>query len=119
MITRDFLIEMRGKALRRGVWFKSLDRVERGIFSLTAQVVERVESVVLGIELVKMLKKLRDALKSRFVRHVEEFGFRRAREIKDQAVNWGNYIATGWASDLDFVKYLTMMDLNHPRMFII
>jgi len=108
---------MRGKALRRGVWFKSLDRVERGIFSLTAQVVERVESVILGVELVKMLKKLRDALKSEFVRHMEKFGFGRVRELSRLAVKWGNLVAKGWAHDMSLVRYLSMMDLNQPTGF--
>jgi len=72
LYTREFLVEIRRKALRRDVWFKALDRVERGILSLTARVVDRVKSVALGVELVKMIKKLRDALRSGFVRRMEE-----------------------------------------------
>ena len=44
MYTSSFLTEVRRKALRRGVWYGALDRVERGILSLAAQVVDRVES---------------------------------------------------------------------------
>lgn len=117
MLTSGFLVEMRRKALRRGVWYRALDRVERVILSLSARVVDRVKSVVLGFELVKILSKLRDALKSRFVRRMEEFGFRRAREVARQAVEWGYGAAMGWASDLGFVRYLTLMDVNKPMGF--
>ena len=103
--------------MRRGVWYRALDRVERGILSLTARVVDRVESAVLGVELVKILRKLRDALRSGFVRRMEEFGFRRAREVTAQAVEWGYGAARRWTSDLAFVRYLTVIDVNKPSGF--
>jgi hypothetical protein len=31
MFTGSFLVEMRRRALRRGVWFRALDHLERGI----------------------------------------------------------------------------------------
>ena len=117
MFTSSFLLEMRRKAIRRGVWFRVLDRVERGILSLTARVVDRVESAVLGVELVKILSKLRDALKSGFVRRMEEYGFGRAREVAAQAVAWGYMAARAWASDSGFVRYLTLIDVNKPTGF--
>jgi hypothetical protein len=117
LYTREFLVEIRRKALRRGVWFKALDRVERGILSLTAKVVDRVESVVLGVELVKILAKLRDALKSGFVRRMEEYGLGRALKMARIAVDWGYAIAVDWSSDIGFVRYLTVMDLNSPTGF--
>ena len=114
MFTSSFLVEVRRKALRRGVWFKALDRVERGILCLTARIVDRVESAVLGIELVKILSKLRDALKSGFVRRMEEFGLRRARMLAAQAVAWGYGAARGWAWNPGFVRYVTLLDVYAP-----
>jgi len=114
MFTSGFLVEMRRKALRRGVWYRALDRVERGILSLAARVVDRVESAVLGVVLVKILRKLRDALKSGFVRRMEEFGLKRAREVAAQAVAWGHGAARAWSSDLGFVRYVTLLDVNAP-----
>jgi len=58
MFTSSFLSDMRRKALRKGVWYKALDALERGILSLTSRVIERVESAVLGVELVKIISKL-------------------------------------------------------------
>jgi len=111
MFTREFLLSYKRKALRRGVWFCALDRVERGILSLTARVVERVESVVLGLTLVKIIKKLRDALKSGFVKRWE-FGMKRAWSIAVQAVAWGYVGARSWASDDDFIRYLALSDFD-------
>jgi len=112
MFTSRFLSEAMRKALRRGVWFKALDRVERGILSLAARVVDRVESAVLGVELVKILGKLRDALKGGFVRRMEEYGFGRALKMTSKAVEWGYGAARVWSSDLGFVRYLTLIDVN-------
>lgn len=117
MFSRGFLLEVRVRALRRGVWFSALDRVERDILSLTARVVDEVKSVVLGVELVKILKKLREALKGGFVRRMEEYGFGRALEMARTAVEWGYAMAVDWSSDTGFVRYLTVMDLNWPAGF--
>ena len=117
MFTSSFLSDMRRKALRKGVWYKALDALERGILSLTSRVIERVESAVLGIELVKILNKLRDSMKSGFVRHMEEKGRERARNMAFLAIKWGHEKARGWISDIGFVKYLTMIEFNWPMGF--
>ena len=117
MFTGPFLSEMRRRAIRKGVWFKALDNVERGILSLTARLVDKVESAVLGVELVKILNKLRDALKSGFVKQMEAFGFKRARELAKLALQWGHGAAQVWASDLSYVRYLTLIDMNQPTGF--
>jgi hypothetical protein len=114
MFTSSFLTEVRRKALRRGVWYGALDRVERGILSLAAQVVERVESVVLGVELVKIIGKLNEAMRSGFVRHMRSFGVMRAREIRNQAVCFGYGGARWWLWDQGFVRYLTVIDYCQP-----
>lgn len=91
-----------------------MDRVERGIVSLTVRLVERVESLVLGVELVKIVKKIRDSLKSRFANRMEVYGFQRVRELASRAVKWGHETSEEWISDLGFIKYVTMMDMNTP-----
>ena len=114
MFTRDFLLKVRRRSLRKGVWYKSLDCLERGIISLAAQVVDRVQNVVLGVEIVKILAKLRDALKSELVRRMEEYGYERAKEIAAIAVEWGNRAAKYWVSEINLARYLSVMDLNQP-----
>ena len=114
MFTRDFLLKVRRRSLRKGVWYKSLDCLERGIISLAAQVVDRVQNVVLGVEIVKILAKLRDALKGELVRRMEEYGYERAKEIAAIAVEWGNRAAKYWVSEINLARYLSVMDLNQP-----
>jgi hypothetical protein len=114
VFTGNFLDDVRRRALRRGVWFRSLDRLERGIMSLAAQLIDRVESEVLGVVLVKILRKLNDAMRSGFARCMEVFGFRRARMVAGQAVALGCVGAGGWADDMGFVRYLTFVEVNAP-----
>ncbi|EMR73023.1 hypothetical protein MCGE09_00643 [Thaumarchaeota archaeon SCGC AB-539-E09] len=101
---------------RRGVWLKVLDSVERGILSLAARVVDRVESVVLGVELLKIIKKLRNALKSEFIRHLEGYGVNRVRVLSNLAFEWGNKNARIWVSDIGFTRYVTLMKLNRSNL---
>jgi len=114
MFTRDFLAGVRRKALRRKVWYSALDRVERGILSLTSRIVDRVESRVLGVELVKIIAKLKEALKSPFVKRMETYGMDMAGKIAEQAVEWGDGEARGWAMNLGVFRYLTFLDFNKP-----
>jgi len=117
MFTRKFLVGWRWRALRRGVWYGSLDPLERGILSLAARVVDRVKSETLGVEIVKILGKLKDALKSGFVRRMEEYGVEKAKEMVYLSEVWGNGVAGKWAFDLGFARYLTVLDLNQPLEF--
>ena len=114
MFNPMFLLGWRRRALRRGVWYTSLDRVERGILSLAAQVVDRVESVILGVVIVNILGKLRDALKSGFVKRIEEYGVEKAKALIHLAEVWGNGTAGKWGFDWAFARYLTVLNLNRP-----
>lgn len=114
MFTKEFLAGIRRKALRRKVWYSALDRVERGMLSLTSRIVDRVESKVLGVEIVKILAKLRDAMKSDFVRLVESYGVRMAKKLSVQASEWGNMFADVWSYDLGFARYLALLNVNKP-----
>ena len=117
MFTRSFLVCIRRKALRHGVLFKALDQIERGLLNLSILVLDRVESVLLGIELLKIVSKLRDAMKSCFVRHLEEYGFSRLRTVVAQALSFKCVAAPAWSKDLNFARYLTLIDLNKPTGF--
>jgi len=117
MFSRRFLEGVRSKAIRVGVWFTAIDRIERGILALTIRTVDVVRSITLGVEIVKILVKLREALKSGFVRCMNGFGLKRAMKVSRQAVEWGYNAAKDWASDLGFIQYLTMIDVNRPKGF--
>ena len=99
------------------MWFRALDSLERGILTLASRVVDRVESAVLGVEIVKILRKLTEAMKSRFVKHMEEYGVIQARKLVAQAAKWGNETVWEWASDIGLIRYLTLIDMNRPSGF--
>lgn len=114
MFTRDFLVGVRRKALRRKVWYSALDRVERAILSLTSQIVDRVESRVLEVVIVKILEKLMDVMKNAFTRHMESYGFKRVVQLVGQAKAMGCERALEWLHDTSFIRYLTFIDINQP-----
>ena len=111
MFTSQFLLSHKRKALRKGTWFKTLDNTERNIINLTAKLVDRVESAVLGVTIVKILHKLLNPAKSSFMRKMG-FGMKRAAEIVAQAQAWGNIKAKSWANDDGFARYLTLLEID-------
>jgi len=113
MFTYSFLSFVRRRALRRGIWYKALDGVERGIVELSCRVVDEVKSLDLARVIVRILAKLRDASKSPFSRHVERVGLVKARRVVEQALELGCVEAGGWLSE-GFARYLAFIDFNHP-----
>ena len=111
MFTSKFLLSFKRKALRKGVWFKALDNVERNIINLTAKVVDRVESALLGVTIVKILHKLLEPLKSSFMRRTG-LGIKRAAQISAQAQEWGNENAESWTKDEGFVRYMMSLQID-------
>ena len=105
---------MRVKALRRGVLFSALDGLERGILYLSARVVDRVRSGVLGAQLVMIVAKLGEALKCGFTRHVESFGVRQAVRVVQAAVGFGSKVAREWLAGVEFARYLAFVDYYQP-----
>ena len=114
MFTRDFLKGWWRRALRRRVLFTALDREDRGYLYLTMRVLEDVRSVDVGKIIVKILVKLREALKGPFVRRMEDYGVGKAWVMSRMAVGWGYRAACGWAGEVGFARYLTVNELNSP-----
>lgn len=114
MFTPSFLNKVRREALRKRVWYRVLNPVERGIVNLTSRLLDVVRSESLGTVLVKILAKLKEASKSRFVRHMESYGLRKAIDVAMQAIKLGYGKALVWANETSFVKYLTMQDYYKP-----
>jgi hypothetical protein len=95
-------------ALRRGVWFKTLNRVERGIIDLTVQCVDSIKSGKLAKLLTAIIGKLEYAMESIVDRLVRTVGLPLARKISNIAVSWGNRLASKWADDLGFARFLVV-----------
>jgi len=113
-LTRNELVNLRAKAIRRGIWFKVLSKTERACIELTIKIVDKVRSHFLAQVLASIIRKLLGAMKSRIVQAMEEIGCPIAQKLSQIALNWGNISATLWMGDYSFIKYLTVMHMNIP-----
>jgi len=112
-ISRDQLREARCTALRRRVWYKALDHIERGIVNLTISIVESVKSPMLMGEICKILFKLRRALKGAFSTHLDEYGAKKLMDIIRVALSFGNEEARSWGT-VHFARLLAVNNYNNP-----
>jgi len=113
-LTRSEMIRIRARAIRRGIWFRVLTKVERACIDLVIKVVERVRSRLLQKVLSSILKKLEEAMESQVWRLMREIGDKLAQKLSQIAQKWGNKTATKWAQDLGFIQYLTITQINTP-----
>ena len=116
-LSRAELVRVRRMAVRRGVWFKVLSRIERLQVDLTIKVVERVRSLMLARALRSILKKLFEAMESRISRLMREVGLPLARRLSVIAENWGYRYAEKWVNDPGFIKFLAVTYMNTPALF--
>jgi hypothetical protein len=100
------LNETKKHALRRGVWFKALNRVERGIIDLTVRYVDTVKSTALAKVLTAIIEKLQQTMETFTDKMIRTVGLPLARKISDIAVSWGNHLAKLWAEDHAFARFL-------------
>jgi hypothetical protein len=116
MISRQWLLNLKKRALRLGVWFKSLNRIERVLFDLTIKVTRRVRSSILLQKLLSVAQKLEEAFESSFSQLVEKVGFPHACKLSTLAQKWGNPFAKDWIFDVSFAKFLAVMHYNDSRL---
>jgi hypothetical protein len=100
------LAEAKRAAFRRGVWFRVLNRVERGVIDLTMRYVDNVKSATLAKVLTAIMEKLQQATESMVDRLVRTVGVLLAQKASGIAVSWGNLSASEWANDRGFARYL-------------
>lgn len=111
---RNEIIKLKTRALRKGVWYRALTRVERACIDLVLKVVQRVRSFLLKRMLSTILKKLEEAMESPVQRLMRNIGGNVALKLSQIAQGWGNKSAECWAKDLSFQQYLTVTYMNAP-----
>jgi hypothetical protein len=116
-LDKSQLLKLKLKAMRAGVWFKALPRIDRVLVDLTIKVAGKVRSFTLAKNIIAVIRKLESTMESRFLRAVKEIGFPIARKLCLIAQKWGNVAAKDWGSDLGFAKYLAAMSFNEPKLF--
>ncbi len=111
------LLKLRLKAMRAGVWFRALPRIDRVLVDLTIRVAGNVRSFILAENLLSVVRKLEGVMESRFLRAVREVGFPVARRLGSIAQKWGNHAAKDWESDKGFARFWAAMSLNEHKLF--
>jgi hypothetical protein len=118
MLQKEKLVKLKLKAVRGGVWFRALSRIDRALVDLTIKVVHGVRSFTLAGIVFSIVEKLEDALENRFfLNALKEVGFSYARKLSLFAQKWGNVSARNWAFDLSFARFLAIMHLNSSGEF--
>lgn len=107
------LTKLKRLALRRKVWYKCLNRLERGIIDLTMQCVDSIKSGKLATVVTAIINKLDSALEGMVERLVRSIGYPQAAKISTIANKLGNITAKEWATDRLFARYLAVMSLNN------
>ena len=80
---------------------------------------EELSSAEVGTIIVKILAKLKEALKCAFVKAVETEGYQKAEKMAAQAVEWGYAKARIWVLDPGFPWYLIFLDLTKPKGWVV
>jgi hypothetical protein len=109
--------EIKRAALRRGLWFRALNRVERSVLELTVRCVDRIRSAMLAKVVMAVLIKLKLAMESAVERTVRVVGRSLALKVSGIALSWGNCSAAEWAEDSAFARYLAITQMNTHGLF--
>jgi hypothetical protein len=116
-LTKTHLIKLKLKAIRAGVWFRALPRIDRALVDLTIKVASNIRSVTLAKNLLAVTRKLEGLLESSLSQALREVGLPLAQKLSLVAQKWGNTSAKNWASDVSFTKFLAVMHINEPKAF--
>jgi hypothetical protein len=116
-LNRACLVKLRFKAVRAGVWFRALPRIDRVLVDLTINVASNVRSFTLAENLLTVIRKLEGLLESSLSRAFRDVGFPLAQKLSLMAQKWGNSSAESWPSDPSFIRFLAVMHINEPKTF--
>jgi len=106
------LLKLKLKAMRAGVWFRALPRIDRVLVDLTIKVADTIRSPHLARSILSVVGKLEGLLESRLQRAIREIGLPIAIKLSLFAQKWGNAAAKKWENDVGFARYWAAMRLN-------
>jgi len=104
-LTSETIAGLKVRALRRRVWYRALDRIERGLLDLTIRWVDKVRSGLMARVLLRILVKLAQAMEQGMER-VLSVGRELALRASALAVGLGNRQAYAWRFDESFWRAL-------------
>lgn len=98
--------------MRRGLWFRTLNRLDRALVDLTLKVSSTIRSGMLAKGILLVMRKLQTQLESKVDRATREIGFPLTAKLGMFATSWGYKAALEWANDDGFARYWAVMKLN-------
>lgn len=109
------LVKLKKRAMRSGVWFRALRRIDRVLIDLTIKVACIVRSIKLVKSLVTLARKLEGIKVCSLSRAVREVCLPLAQKLSLLAQKLGNISAKGWVYAFSFVNFLAAMHINTPK----
>jgi hypothetical protein len=111
-LNRTQLVRLRLRAVRAGVWFRGLPRIDRVLVDLTIRVASSIRSATLARNLLAVTRKLEELLENRLLRAFRQVGVQLAQKLSLIAQKWGNTSAKNWASDSSYAFFLAVLYIN-------
>ena len=111
-LNRTQLMKLRVKAMRAGVWFRALPRIDRVLVDLTIKVTENIRSAHLAKSIIAVVGKLEGLMESKVLKSLRLIGRPLAEKISSIAQKLGNTSANSWAADSSFAFFLEVMHTN-------
>ena len=117
VMTRGFvdckqLVKLKMKALRSGVWLKTLQRIERALIELTISVATIVRNAKLVKSILTVTTKLEGAVESRISRVFREIGLPVPQRLSLIAQKLDYDSAKTLASNSSITRFLAVLYLN-------
>jgi hypothetical protein len=111
-LNKKQLVNLKSKALRSGVWYKVLQRIDRVLFDLTIKVVANIRSHQLAKSMLALTRKLENGIKGTFARSLYDIGLPLAQKISSIAQKLRNFSAAEWLLDSSFIMFLAVIHIN-------
>ena len=105
-------MKLKCKAIRAGVWFRALPRIDRVLVDLTIKVTENIHSKILAKSIFAVLGKLEVLIESSVLKSLRLVGFPLAEKLSSIAQKLGNTSAKSWANDSSFAFFLAILHTN-------
>jgi hypothetical protein len=116
LLDKRQLVVLKRRAIRAGVWFRRLPRIDRVLVDLTIRVAKTIRSVMLADSLLSVARKLEGLLETKICRFVRKEGFSLVCKASAVALGWGNIGAKSWSCDVEFARFLAIMKYNNGGM---
>lgn len=116
-LSRAVLADLRGRSLRKRIWFTSLTSIERSLVDLTIRVVDEVRSSRLANILGGIVQRLEKDLENTFMRRALQAGTVLAEKFARLAYSWGYVGAISWIKERGYILYLGISHMKSLSVF--